>query len=137
MSDAKELQDRIQAIANKLSGQYTFETKKEGRLIIKELNQGKRELNQIKREANQTMKEIRTVYKERIANAGSSGGALLGLFGKRGAGRSYAANAKRSERDRRDRELEPYNTVKLAIDDLVVQIERAKINVQKEVDSIT
>ncbi|MEO0574990.1 MAG: zinc ribbon domain-containing protein [Pseudomonadota bacterium] len=84
------------------------------------------ELRSIKRTANLEMKTIRAAYRDKIANAGSVTGGIFSLFGKRGLAGNLRADAKRATRRDRDRDLAPFEDLKLYIDNLLAQLADAK-----------
>lgn len=87
------------------------------------------QLRQIKREINMEISVIRDNYKTKAASAASSG-ALLEVFGKRKAAGQLRASRKRDLTSQRDREIAPYQQVKLTIDDLLTQTGSAKTQIQ-------
>lgn len=91
-------------------------------------------LRQAKRNVNQDIRELREEYRRRISSAGEGVSTLVGLFGKRGAAGRIRAESKRAERRERDRVLAPYQEVKLRMDDLVTQLQNAKLQLQGYVE---
>ena len=96
----------------------------EGKAAIANVRRLQKELRHIKRNINLEMKTIRAGYKPMIAEAGTSG--WTGLLG----GGKLRASAKRRARAMRDSKLAPYDQVKLMIDDLIVQLDGAKLQLQ-------
>jgi hypothetical protein len=100
----------------------------EGKDALANVRRLQKELRQIKRNINLEMKTIRAQYKPKIAEAGTTGWTGLLAMG-RGGGR-LRASEKRRVRAERDSRLAPYDQVKLTIDDLLVQMDGAKLQLQ-------
>jgi rRNA maturation endonuclease Nob1 len=99
----------------------------EAKQALAKVRAAQKELRQIKRNINMDMKIIRADYSERMATAGAGTSTLMGLFGQRRAAGQLRADAKRRLRAERDATLAPYDEVKLMIDDLLVQMDSAKL----------
>ena len=111
--------DRIEIEASSLT---------EGKAAVANVRRLQKELRQIKRNINLEMKTIRAEYKQKIAEAGTSG--LTGLLAMGRGGGKFRASEKRRVRAERDSKLDPYDQVKLTIDDLIVQLDGAKLQLQ-------
>jgi len=83
-------------------------------------------LRQIKKSIGLDIKTIRLEYKDKIANAGSTLGGVLSLFGKRRIGGSIRADAKRGMTKERDSVISPYEELKLVIDNYIYSIDDIK-----------
>lgn len=116
----------------KKDGNVRFEwrTVEEARLVIKEIRLVQKQLRLIKKEVNQDIRTIRQVYKQHIANVGSGSGLAGFLIGK-GRARSIKASEKRGLREEHDRKIEPYQQVKLIIDQTLTDFDGAKLKVEK------
>jgi F0F1-type ATP synthase membrane subunit b/b' len=104
----------------------------EGKAALADVRRLQKELRQIKRNVNLEMKTVRTQYKARIAAAGTSG--WTGLLAMGRGGSRYRASEKRRVRAERDSKLAPYDEVKLTIDDLLVQMDGAKLQLQEFIE---
>ena len=96
-----------------------------------------RRLRSVKRQINQEMKETRAHYQAKIASAGIGGAMIFKLlFGKRGgtAGKWRTA-AKGNLRVERDDILTDFKNLKAMIDDLLVQIDGAKLQMVAYLES--
>jgi rubrerythrin len=89
-----------------------------------------KELRQIKRNIDLDMKTIRADYGQRMSTAASASSAIVTLFGKRKLAGQLRADEKRHLRLERDRTLQPYESIKLTVDDLLVQMDSAKAQLQ-------
>lgn len=89
----------------------------------------KKQLQQIKKEIAIDIKTIKARYQAQIPQAGSGGGGLLrtvgafGVKGMKGQAKQYEARAKQDIRNKQHKELDPYERVKLTVDDLITQID--------------
>jgi hypothetical protein len=90
-----------------------------------------KELRQIKRQVALEMKEIRLEYKDKATGAGSTGGTVLSLLGKRGAGKSYQAASKRNINRQRDNALAPYEKIKGIIDQYLLAYDKVKVQIDQ------
>ena len=102
----------------------------EAKEFLREIRRLQKELRQIKRNINLDIKAYRAEYRRRSSSAASTSSAVLSLFGKRRtAGRLRAEEKRRLARER-DRAIAPYESLKLTIDDLIVQLDSAKDQLQ-------
>ena len=134
MTEAAEYMDRV---GDALGGEFVngrlrlaldISSVTEAQIQKKKFVQQQKHLRQIKREINQDMRYIRDAYKDASADVQPSSVSIFaGLFGKRGISKSDVAQQRRDLRQRRDNTLEPYNDAKLTIDDLLIQIDGAKL----------
>lgn len=95
-----------------------------------------KELRQIKSQIALEVKETRAEFKDKAAGAGSTGGAVLSLLGKKGAGKSYAAASKRQVNSQRDNAIAPYERVKSAIDQLLLSYDKIKLQIDQYLDKV-
>lgn len=93
-----------------------------------------KQLRQVKRKINLDMKTIRADYRQRMSQPAAASSSLATIFGKRKLAGQLRADAKRGLRAERDRKLAPYDEVKLMIDDLLVQLEAGKAQLQDYVE---
>ena len=127
--------DRIQAIPGitlKESGdQWQIEATTQTddpEVQIKEIRAIQKQLRQIRQDLNQETKQIRSQYRSAIDAATYTpgvGGTLLGSK-YRGSARRAEAAQKRSLRDRRDRAVAPYSSVKRILDQALALLDTAK-----------
>jgi len=94
--------------------------------ILAQLRNTQKQLRQIKRRINQDMKAIRAEYRQRTSTAAATSSTIVSLLGKRKLAGQMRADEKRRLIAERDRKLAPYDTVKLQVDDLLVQTDGAK-----------
>ena len=106
----------------------------EAKAALADVRQKQKALRQMKARINLDMKAIRAEYDQKKQSAGSGGSVLIGMFGKRRAAGQYRAAAKRQVTAERDRRLQPYETLKMSIDDLLLQMDQAKIQIQQYID---
>jgi len=102
----------------------------EARDALRRIRSLQKELRRIKRSINLDVRAIRTNYSQRMSTAASTSSAVATLFGKRKLAGQLRADEKRRLRMERDRALRPYESIKLAIDDLLVQMDSAKARLQ-------
>jgi hypothetical protein len=115
---------------------YSGDTIPEAKAAITEIRRIQRELRQIKREVNEDMKQIREIYREKSSYAGSGGSLVFEVLGKQKMAGQVRADAKRNLRSERDRILKPYANAKLAIDNMIVQLDDAKTKIQGVIDEV-
>jgi len=111
----------------RMTRSWKWNTIPEAKQHLAAIRQMQKELRQVKRDLNVEMKAIRTRYKMRMDRA--QAGVLASLAG-RGAARRSQANKRRRLCEERDRTLAPYDSVKLAIDDALTQLDRIKLELQ-------
>jgi hypothetical protein len=97
---------------------------KQGLLELKSLQA---ELKNIKREIDVDIKQIRLDYQEKMKWQATGASLVPSLFGKRGLAGRARADVKRSVVNERDQVIREYQQVKITIDDLLVQLEKAKL----------
>ena len=125
MIPAADYIDRIKALG--IDGmELSASSQAEAKATITRIRSLQSELRQIKKSINLDIKSIRADYTERIANAGSVTGGIFSLFGKRRAGGSIRAAAKRDMTKQRDSVIAPYEEIKLHIDTLINKLDEAK-----------
>lgn len=133
---AKEYRERLEKLGLLRKGgiELSASSVPEAKQALLHIKQLQVELRNIKRELGLEMKVIRQQYQQQMPNAGSGASSVLTLFGKRKAAGSARADAKRQLSAARDRSLSDYEAVKLTVDDLLVQMERAKLSFQLYID---
>lgn len=99
----------------------------ESKAALTKVRSLQKQLRQIKRNINLDMKAIRAEYRQRVSTAAAGSSAILSLFGKRKLAGQMRAGEKRRLNAERDRKLAPYEDLKLTIDDLLVQMDAAKV----------
>jgi len=83
------------------------------------------------------MKRIRAEYRERSAPAGSTSSTVLALFGQRGAACRARAEAKtEAGQGARPGSLVPYDQLKLAFDDMLSQMDGAKLEIDSYLEEV-
>lgn len=116
----------------RVSAKFSWSTIDEAKVLLKEVRHKQKQIQSIKQRVNQEIKEIRQEYKGYEANVQPPGG-LTGFFMGKGQKRSSVARGKRSVAQRRDEALKPYESIKVAIDDLLVQMDGMKIALEKSI----
>lgn len=106
-------------------------TKAEAKEALKRVRQLQQELRQVKREIALDVKTIRAHYRERKESAAAGSSAILTLFGKRGAAGQVRASERRTLTSEADRQIRGYEDVKLTIDDLLTQMDKAKAQIEQ------
>jgi len=109
----------------------SWDTVDEAMLLKKKIINQQKQLRQIKREINLDMKNIRASYKQASDNVQPS---FLSVFASRGASKKSVADQRRKLRAKRDRELEPYNNTKLTIDNILLQLDGAKLSLTEYIN---
>ena len=99
----------------------------EAKAALAKVRSLQKQLRQIKRNINLDMKAIRAEYRRRASTAAAGSSAIASLFGKRKLAGQMRADEKRRLNAERDRKLSPYEDLKLTIDNLLVQMDAAKI----------
>jgi len=129
MTSPKEYQHQIKSLGlEDLKIRVT--TVAEAKEAQRQIRDLQRKLRQIKKSINIDMKAIRVEYNQRISTAASTSSALVSLFGKRKLAGQLRADEKRRLRMERDRALQPYDALKLQIDNLLAQLDSVKYNLQ-------
>lgn len=106
-------------------------TAAEAKQLLPKIRQLQAELRALKKEINLEVKTIRMRYQQQMPAAGAGTSTVFSLFGKRKVAGSIRADAKRQLAAKRDREIGGYEQVKATIDDLLLQLDRAKVTVQQ------
>jgi hypothetical protein len=141
MPSANEYQNRVAQILGshfsfgKLSLKFTWETPAEAKAQLNKIHLMQKELRLVKKDISITMKAIRSTFvaKKTEVGKGFGAGVMTGLFGKKAAGRSNAIE-KENLRRRQVAELSPYEAVARTIDDVLVQLDKAKIQIETSLD---
>ena len=139
VTEASEYMERVAGVLGgdgSLHLELSISSVDEAKLAHKRMVQQQKQLRQIKKEINQDMKNIRAAYKEASDNVQPSASSSIfgGLFGKKGYAKGNVAQQRRDLRQRRDGTLEPYNQAKLTIDDLLIQMDGAKLSIKNYID---
>ena len=101
----------------------------EAKAALTKVRSLQKQLRQIKRNINLDMKAIRAEYRQKSSDAAAFSSAFLTGVGKRKAAGKRRADAKRRLQAERDRKLAPYDNLKLMIDDLLTQMDNAKVQI--------
>ncbi|MCA9279886.1 MAG: hypothetical protein H6815_05500 [Phycisphaeraceae bacterium] len=117
-----------------LEFEMTAKSVAKAKLLRKKIVNQQKRLRQVKRQINLEMTEIRANYRAKTGAAGSGGSFLLSLLGSRREAGKWRADAKRSLQKERDKKLKPYDQVKLMIDDMLVQLDGAKLQTDQYID---
>jgi hypothetical protein len=136
MADLEHYQDAIAGVFDtkwkkgKIQVEIHADNVEEARLMLKQLRQQQKEIRFIKKQISADVKTIRGRYQQAIANVGSGPGLSGFIFGKKNA-TGLKASQKRDLRNKQSRELEPYEQAKQVIDNLLVQLDSAKLTIEK------
>ncbi len=135
MASAQEYRRQIKNLGlERLEIQASSST--EAKEVLRKLRALQKELRQIKKNINLDMKGIRAVYQQRMSTAAATSSTVVSLFGKRKLAGQLRADEKRRLRMERDRKLQPYESIKLAIDGILTQIDNAKIKLQAFIEEV-
>jgi hypothetical protein len=132
MTPAQDYIDRVGAVLGSefIDGRLRLEIStgdpKEAKAISSRLVQQQKQLRQIKKEIALDMKAIRVHYKAEAASVEAS--LFTTIFG---GSRNNAANKRRAVNAQRDRTLYPYEAAKNTIDDLLTQMDGAKLKIKE------
>ncbi|MCO6452603.1 MAG: zinc ribbon domain-containing protein [Caldilineales bacterium] len=102
----------------------------EAKDTLVKIQQLQKDLRQIKRNINLDVKLINAAYREKSAGAAANTSAVLSIFGKRKMAGQLRANEKRRLANERGSIIGQYEGVKLSIDDLLVQMDGIKVELQ-------
>ncbi|RLI51184.1 MAG: hypothetical protein DRP09_19470 [Candidatus Thorarchaeota archaeon] len=108
----------------------------EAKNAIKRTRNLQKMLRQIKQNINLDMKTIRANYRQKMSTAASTSSTIVTILGKRKLAGQMRASEKRRLRMERDRTLQPYESIKLMIDDLLIQMDSAKAQFQAFIEEI-
>ena len=108
----------------------------EAKQLLSQMRDYQRQLRFLKRDINSEMRAIRAEYTAKMASAASTTSGIVSLFGKRKLAGQIRAAEKRRLRSERDQILAPYENVKRVIDDLQIQIERAKVQLKAFIEQM-
>lgn len=111
--------------------EYEITTPSQARTIKAELSQVQKDLRQLKKEIDLDIKQIRAVYTQKLATAAQTSSGLLSVLGKRAAAGSLRADEKRRLVRERDRTIQPYANLKLAIDAQLLELDRTKAQIDQ------
>ncbi|NPA71217.1 MAG: zinc ribbon domain-containing protein [Gammaproteobacteria bacterium] len=106
----------------------------EAKTALRRVRGLQKELRQIKKNINLDMKSIRAMYRQKMATAASTTSSIVSLFGKRKLAGQLRADEKRRLRMERDSILEPYESLKFTIDNLLLQLDAAKEQIQQFIE---
>jgi hypothetical protein len=135
MATAQEYHDKLEKLTNEIgSTSYDIGTVQEAKAALADVRIRQKELRQVKRDINFDLKQIRTEYKAKAETAGSGASLLFSVLGSRGSARSHRASARRGVRAERDRMLKPYEQAKSVIDELILALDKAKLQIQNFID---
>lgn len=112
-------------LALKLS--FSWETAAEANLLLKRTRQQQKELRLLKKRVDQDIKEIR--QKASVDKDNVSSGFFASLLGK-GAARSDVAAKKRKITARQEAEIQPYNEVRLSLDNIITKLDGLKLEIE-------
>ena len=92
-------------------------------------------VRQIKKEINLEIKSIRAAYRQKSSTAGEGSALVFSLLGKKGVGRSLRADAKRNVARERDGVIAQYENLKLDIDNMLIKMDRLKIQLEEYIQN--
>lgn len=94
---------------------------------LKNYRQYQKELRLVKRLLNQDIKDVKQVYRAKIADA-PSGRQSVKIFGIRFGGSGPTAKQRLSQEMKSA--IEPWERMKLSVDDLLTQMDRTKLQIE-------
>jgi hypothetical protein len=127
MATAKDYAQQVDRIAKSLPKKV--EGAAHAKAVIAQIRMAQKELRQVKSTINLEIKAIRNAYKQQ--KPGSTGAGILRIFGKRKLAGQLSADAKRQASAERDKQIAPYERVKLLIDDVLAQLDGHKIRLDQ------
>lgn len=136
MADVKQYQEQIGNIFNtswkrgRIRVEMSINNVDEAKRMLKTIRQQQKELRLIKKHVGADMSAIRKSYQSAIDKVGSGSG-VAGLFIGKGRAAGIKASEKRQLRNKRDKALQPYNAVKLTIEDLLTQLDATKLRLEQ------
>jgi hypothetical protein len=135
MTTAQEYHDKLEKLTDEIgSRSYDIGTGQEAKAALAGVRYRQKELRQVRRDINFDMKQIRAEYKAKAETVGAGGSLLFSVLGSHGSARSHRASARRGVRAERDRVLKPYEQANSVIDELILALERAKLQIQTFID---
>lgn len=129
MATAKEYRQRITNLGLD-SLAISVSNKAEAEATLARLRELDQELKLMKRQLVQEVKEINASYSDLSARTASTSSSVLRLMGQRKIAGQVRADAKRNLASEKSRTTQPYEDVKLTIDDLLNQLAAAKPKLQ-------
>ena len=105
--------------------------RRDAEMVLKKLRIMQKGVQQIKKEINLEIKNIRAVYRQKSSAAGEGSAFVLSLVGKKGLARSARSDGKRIVARERDRVIAPYEKLKLDIDNMLLKMDRLKIQLEE------
>lgn len=106
------------------------ETPAELKRLLPRIRQQQKELRQLKTEVATDIRNLRAQYDAKAAAIQPSG---LSIFGGKGFFKQQAAADKRKIKANRDRATAEMESMKTTIDDLLIQLDRAKLDIADEI----
>jgi len=121
MPQAESYISRVEELAEV---EVSVTTVEEAERVLKDLQHRKKRLRHIKKKVNHDMKRIRSEYKRKRANTGAGF-----AIGRKAVKRSRARRKRRVTRER-DRKLAPYEELKHTIEDTILKMDEAKLQIE-------
>ena len=121
MPEAENYISRVEELAEV---EVSVTTVEEAERVLEDLQRRKKRLRHIKKEVNHDMKRIRSEYKRKRANTGAGF-----AIGRKAVKRSRAKRKRRVTR-KRDRKLAPYEELKHTIEDTILKMDEAKLQIE-------
>ncbi|MEJ5240073.1 MAG: hypothetical protein WHS87_02635 [Anaerolineales bacterium] len=142
MTTAKEYLSRIEEIlgkhfvSRKMHLQFTWNTPEEAKQHLAQIRLMQKQLRLVKKELNATIKMIRSNFAARKAQVGTGfgSGLMAGLAGKRTVGKMNVV-ARENLRREQMKALSPYESVSRTIDEILVQLDRIKIQIESSINA--
>ena len=135
MATAGSYRARVAQAMGNAEGAFRLEvsisTVKAAKDTLTDIRQMQKELRQIRSEVIQEQKVLRQGY---AAQSDSAEPGCLSMFLGKGAMRSDRASKRRNIRSGRDVALQPYENIRLSINDMLTQMDGAKIQIQRYIE---
>lgn len=134
--DAVKPDDSQQILGLGLDGmEISASSVAEAKSALSRVRNLQKQLRQIKRNVNLDMKTIRAEYQQKMSTAASTSSGILTLFGQRKMAGTIRADQKRRLGQERDRALQPYQSINLQIDHLLVQLDSVKLQIDEFIEA--
>jgi hypothetical protein len=135
MASAEDYREQIRqmGVTHMTVGGSSVAEAKSGIATLRRLQ---KQLRQIKRAINVDMKAIRAEYPQKMSTPAPVASSLATLLGNRKLAGEFRADAKRRLRIERDRKLAPYDELKVKIDDILLQMDVGKGQLQDYIEQV-
>lgn len=138
MASAKDYQSQIEQIlgsrfrSGKIELQFIWNSPEEARQHLIEIRHMQKQLRLVKKDLNATMKVVRANFAAKRAQVGTGlgTGIMAGILGKKTVGKMNVIIKRENLRREQINALAPYEGVSRTIDEILVQLDRVKIQLE-------